>query len=287
MSDKMRVKVQVPATSANLGGGFDCLGIALGLYHTITAEKSDRLEIVCDADVPRDETNLIYRAMNAVFIKRGSSGMPVKITSHSDIPQAGGLGSSAACIVAGVVAANALTGGAIDLPQIIDLCASLDGHPDNVLPAIVGGVTAAYSDGDTIGYIRQDVSDKLVTAVATPDFGLKTAVARRALPDMYSRADCVYSLSRAVVTFGAIALGQFDALEAVGDKLHQPYRIPLVKGFSEVDTAFRAAGAISCCLSGSGPSVLAFFKTEPKNVRLPDGWKLRVLHVENRGYILS
>ncbi len=278
------VTVRVPATSANLGGGFDCLGIALSLYHTVTARFCDSLIIESNADVPHDGTNLIYRAMNAVFAACGRKDAGVKISSESEIPQASGLGSSASCIVAGVIAANALLGCPLALAQQIELCTELDGHPDNVLPAIVGGVTAAYptDDGKT-GYIRSDVPDGLICAVATPDFPLSTAKARSVLPDTYSRADCVYSLSRAAVTFGALSLGNFDALAAVGDRLHQPYRIPLIGGYADAEKALLAAGAVSCCLSGAGPSIIGFFKSAPAKPTLPSGWTLRVLKPDNRG----
>ena len=119
--------------------------------------------------------------------------------------------------------------------------------------------------------------------MATPDFGLSTKKARAVLPDKYSREDCVYSLQRAAVTFGAFALGQVDMLKAVGDKLHQPYRAPLIKGYDEVRNAFMTAGAIESCLSGAGPSVIAFFKTEKdaRNAALPNGWTLRLLKADN------
>lgn len=277
------VTVRVAATSANLGGGLDCLGVALGLYHTVTAFFSDEFKICGDEGDPTGRDNLVYAAMNEVFKKYGKADAAVEITSHSDIPRTSGMGSSAACIVAGVCAANALLGGPLSINEIINVCAKLDGHPDNILPAIVGGVTAAYKDKNGIGYIRTDAPKDLYFAVATPDFGLKTEKARSVLPNVYPREDCVYSMQRAVVTFGAFALGNVDMLKAVGDKLHQPYRMPLVKGYDEVGKAFAAAGAVSSCLSGAGPSLIAFFKDKAAahGVALPDGWTLRVLKAEN------
>ncbi|MDE7464510.1 MAG: homoserine kinase [Clostridiales bacterium] len=276
------VTVRAAATSANLGGGFDCLGVALGLYHTVTARFSEDFKISGDDGDPTGRDNLVYVAMNEVFKKFGKADANVEIASHSDIPRSSGLGSSAACVVAGVSAANALLGGPMSTSEVIDLCARLDGHPDNVLPAIVGGVTAAYKDVDGIGYLRTDAPE-MIFAVATPDFGLSTKKARAVLPDKYTREDCVYSLQRAVATFGAFALGRVDMLKAVGDKLHQPYRAPLIQDYDEVRKAFKNAGAIESCLSGAGPSVIAFFKTEndAKNTALPDGWTLRILKADN------
>ncbi len=283
------VRVRVPATSANLGGGFDCMGLALGIYNEIVVEKCDKLTIVSDVPAPTDASNLIYSSMNAVFGKYGKKDMPVKITSKSDIPQASGLGSSAACIVGGVCAANAVLGKPMKKADIIDLCTELDGHPDNVLPAIVGGVAAGYiKDDGKVGYVRTAAPSGLTVAVATPDFALKTSDARAALPDTYSRKDCVYSLSRAVVTFGAFASGNVEALEAIGDKLHQPYRIPLIKGYAEVERAFKASGAIAVCVSGAGPTVLAIFgQGQAKNITLPKGWTLRTPKVDNVGVIVE
>lgn len=290
MSNKIcgKVTVRVPATSANLGGGFDCMGLALPLYNTVCAEGSDRLIIASDVGAPADASNLIYRAMNAVFEKCGHKDASVKITTTSSIPQASGLGSSAACIVGGVCAANALLGEPLEKDELINLATALDGHPDNVLPAIVGGIAAGYiRDDGSVGHIRLDAPDGLTAAVATPDFALKTADARAALPETYSRADCVYSLSRAVVTLGAFATGNISALEAIGDRLHQPYRIPLIKGYSDVENAFKRAGAVAVCVSGAGPSVLALFDGAPKKISLPDGWTNRVLPIANDGVIIS
>lgn len=277
-----KITVRAPATTANIGGGFDCLGMALGLFMTVTTELSDRL--IVDG-VEGDSNNLVYRAMNAVFELCGKKG-PVEITINSNIPRTSGMGSSAACIVAGAIAADRLTGAKLPLATLIDICARLDGHPDNILPALVGGVTAGYvTDDGKIGYIRADAPQGLVIAVATPDFPLSTAKARAVLPDKYTRADCVYSLSRAVVTFGALAQGRIDMLGAVGDKLHQPYRIPLIKGFDGVTSAFNVSGAIGSCISGAGPSVIGFFDDEKKarQIKLDEHWTLRILKPCNAG----
>ncbi len=277
-----RVTVKTPATSANLGGGFDCLGIALGLYNTVTAELSDMLEIISDVAAPTDETNLVYRAARAVFERIGLKNTALKLVTKSEIPLASGLGSSAACIVGGAMAANALSGGKLDRRELINLCAELDGHPDNVLPAITGGVTAACVTESGVEYVRAEVTG-VTAAVATPDFGLPTAKSRAVLPEVYSRADCVYSLSRAVCAFGALSTGDIEKLRVVGDRLHQPYRIPLIQGYAETEAALKAAGAICCCVSGAGPSVLAFFKTSPAPFALPRGWTLRILNIDNNG----
>ena len=272
-----KVTVKASATSANLGGGFDCLGLALKLYNGVTVEKSDRLVIESDVPAPTDASNLIYKSMNEVFRIAGVPDMPVKLTCRSDIPQASGLGSSAACIVCGVTAANALVGDILSDKQTLELCVKLDGHPDNVLPALVGGVTAGVVTDGGVEYVRT-VPHGIVCVAATPDFPLETKTARAVLPNAYSRADCVYSLSRAALVFGAFAPGKPHALKVMGDRLHEPYRIPLVKDFYKVSDALKDAGALATCLSGAGPTVLAFFKSRA-NVSLPEHWTARTLEI--------
>ena len=277
-----KVTVKVSATSANLGGGLDCLGLAYELYHTITAAESDGFSLKSNVPAPRDKTNLIYKAMNAVFTLAGCPDRNVAISSHSDIPQASGLGSSAACIVGGAVAANALCGNILSQRRMLEICARLDGHPDNVLPALLGGATAGVmTEGGGVEYVRCEPSG-IYCALATPDFPLETQKARAALPDTYSRADCVYSLSRAVLAFGAFATRNTDALRAIGDKLHEPYRAPLIKGYDEVRSAFMRSGALSVCISGAGPSALAFFDKTPHDVKVPDGWTVRILPISGK-----
>lgn len=287
MIDNKRLKdvtvtAYAPATSANLGGGFDCLGLAIKLYHTVSAKPSDCSTYNGSAEV---EHNLIYKAMKAVFERVGIHDAAVKIESHSDIPRASGLGSSAACIVAGATIANNLVDTPLPISEIVKICSSLDGHPDNVLPALLGGITAGViTDDNQIEYIRSDVSDKIKIAVATPDFSLRTETARKALPEMYSRADCVYSLSRAVFAYEAISSGNLDKIKFLGDKLHEPYRIPLIKGFAEVKHILLSSGAVNVCVSGAGPTAIAFYPSSADiSAVLPDGWTLRTPQIENSG----
>lgn len=285
MNEVNKVTVRVPATSANLGGGFDCMGLALELYNEITVERSDRLTIVSDVNAPTDENNLIYKSVRAVFDRCGREIFPVHISTKSGIPLASGLGSSATCIVGGVVAANRLLGEPLDKSDVIDLCTSLDGHPDNVLPAIVGGVTAGYMDENgRVGYVRTDCPDGLTVVVATPEFGIDTQTARAKLPNQYSREDCVYSLSRAVVTFGAFCKGDINGLKAIDDRLHQPYRIPMIGGYEGVRKSLINAGAVAVCVSGAGPSVLGLFDGKPtKGIAVGKDWTVRKLNIDNIG----
>ena len=274
--------IRVSATSANIGAGFDCMGLALDLYNEITVGECDeKLIIETDRNLPADETNLVYVSMKRVFELCGRTPN-VYIKQTNFIPVASGLGSSAACVVAGVVAANELLGKPLGEHEIVDLCTALDGHPDNVVPAIKGGVTAGVIMNGHVEYIKCNAPENLMLFAATPDFELHTEKSRSVLPDAYSRADVVYSLSRAIVTFAALVNSDADMLKVIDDKLHQPYRKPLIKGYDDVAAAFEKAGAISHFLSGAGPTIMGLFKFDA-DVVLPRGWTLRKLFIEQNG----
>lgn len=277
------INVKVSATSANLGAGFDCMGLALNLYNEVLGEKSDRIEITTDGGYPTDDTNLVYRSAKSVFDLLGKPLTGLKMVQTNRIPPASGLGSSAACVVAGVKLGNALMGFPLTEKDEVNLCAKLDGHPDNVVPAITGGVSAGVMTQSGVEYIRCSAPDNLVFATATPNFELHTEFSRSVLPKQYSREDAVFSLSRAVVTFGAFVSGQSDMLKVIDDRLHQPYRIPLIDGYTEITDAFCKAGCISHFISGAGPTLIGLFHSEPKGLKLKKGWTLRYLHVVNHG----
>ena len=275
-------RIRVSATSANIGAGFDCMGLALDLYNEIVVDsREEKLVIKTDKGLPTDEGNLVYASMKKVFELCGRCPN-VYIEQTNNIPIASGLGSSAACIVAGVVGANELLGKPLSEHEIVDVCTSLDGHPDNVVPAIKGGVTAGVIMNGHVEYIKCHAPDNLSLFAATPDFELHTEKSRAVLPQAYSREDVVYSLSRAIVTFAALVNSDVDMLKVVDDKLHQPYRKPLIKGYDDVTAAFESAGAVSNFLSGAGPTVIGFFKSNAEPV-LPKGWTLRKLHIVTDG----
>lgn len=292
----MKFIVKANATTANIGSGFDCSGLALDLKNEILVsdEGDEPLVIRAGAGVPTDESNLIYRAMTEVFAAVGRFPKSVTIEQTDRIPMASGLGSSAACVAAGLTAANVLTGNALSFREIIDLAAKIDGHPDNVLPCLVSGATAAVMKRDGSGveeFIRVDLPGNLFAAALTPNFPLETQKARKVLPEVYPKADVVYSLSRAVVSFAALAVGDAGKLACVDDKLHQPYRIPLIPGYNEAVGALKDANAICAFLSGAGPTVLGIFKETPGLSRdslalsAPSGWTTRVLNFDNNGVV--
>ena len=182
-------RVKVPATSANMGPGFDCMGVALDIYNTVAAEEIPEGLVIenhgRDAGlIGKDDSNLIYKAMKTVFEKVGYIPAGLKITSYNEIPVARGLGSSAASTAAGLILANAMTGETLSLEEIIRLGTALEGHPDNIVPALIGGMTLSYSqDTSSVGYIKVDFPENLRMLVMVPDFMLSTTKARMVLPN--------------------------------------------------------------------------------------------------------
>ncbi len=254
------IQIQVPATSANLGSGFDALGIALSLYNRVWMQESDHLEI-SSADhvaVPTDDQNLIYTAACQLYQTCGKSLSGLKIIQENNIPMASGLGSSSACIVAGLVGANHLLGCPLGQQDLIELAASIEGHPDNTSPALSGGLTVSAMDEGKVYSVRLPVADTLRFAVFVPPFPLKTELARSVLPESYPRSDVVYNLSRSALMAAALSQGDFKSLRiAVQDRIHQPYRLPLIPG---ADTVFQVAaqlGALGTYISGAGPTMIA------------------------------
>lgn len=283
--------VKVPATSANIGAGFDCMGLALDLYNeTRFFETLESLKIITDDDVPADETNLVYRSMQEVFSLCNRRVDNIGIRQINRIPQASGLGSSAACVVTGVYAANVLLGNPLCERELVELCTRLDSHPDNVVPCIKGGVSAGATDNGRVYYTKCCPHDKLTLVAATPDFGLKTEVSRKVLPDTYSREDVVFSLQRAVVTFAALTTGDVELLRVMDDRLHTPYRKPLIRGYDEVETALKDMGALAVYLSGAGPTVMGMFSDggsiaeHPRPLSIGGAvWTLRKLNISAAG----
>ena len=203
------IRIQVPATSANLGSGFDSLGIALTLYNQVWMEEDDRLTISCkdSVDVPKDENNLIYWAVKQLYQECGRKLPGLKLIQENNIPLARGLGSSSACIVAGILGANRLLGNPFSRSDLINLAAKIEGHPDNTSPAIEGGLVASAMEGGRIYSVSVPVSEKLQFAVFIPPFELKTEMARSVLPETYSRADVVYNLSRSALMTASLFSG--------------------------------------------------------------------------------
>ena len=179
----MKIKVSVPATSANIGSGFDALGLAVTLYNTVTFEESDHLDISA-ADgtrIPRGETNLVYRSAKGLFDKVGKTMPPLKLVQTNAIPMARGLGSSSACIIAGLLGANRMLGDVLNTQELLTLATSIEGHPDNVAPALLGGLASSVFEDGVVYSVKRDVDESLCFAAIVPDYKLLTEAARAAL----------------------------------------------------------------------------------------------------------
>src|ERR1700693_4532631 len=259
------MQARVPASSANLGPGFDALGLALGIYLTCTFERAERLTIRAtgrDADrIPTGEDNLIWQTALRVAKDVGERLPPIALDIDNDIPIEKGLGSSAAALTAGVVIADQLLGLHWKPHRILDEAAQIEGHPDNVSACVLGSIVASAIDaGGVARAVRLELPDHYGVAIIVPDFALPTVKARQVLPETYSRADAVFNVQRAALLIAALATGTSSAFPtALDDRMHQPYRAALIPGLADV-LKLRAPGLLGCALSGAGPSVLAFYE---------------------------
>jgi homoserine kinase len=264
----MKFVVKSPATTANLGPGFDCLGLALQVWNELevsTTGDSLQIEIEgeCQNILPKNERNPIYQAMQAAAKQLGKV-LPqgVDLISRNRIPLGSGMGSSSAAIVSGIFAAYHLLGAPLDKDAIFNLAASIEGHPDNVAPCIFGGLTASMTDGSKF-ITRSLPITPLSLLVVTPDFAFPTSKSRAALPQEIPHKDAVYNLGHALLLIEAFKNGDLDLLSvAMKDKLHQPYRLPLIPGAKEALEAAQNAGAVASVISGAGSSLLAILRSK-------------------------
>lgn len=262
---KNTVKVRVPATTANCGPGFDAVGIACTLYNQLELTLNDSghvsIEIVGEGVgiLPIDEANIASLAAHAVFNKVGFTCAGLQLKMTNTIPLARGLGSSAAAIVAGLFAANEVLDSPLTKAQLLDMATAIEGHPDNVAPALYGGITLNVMNNSEVETLRLLPPRSLSMVVVVPTFALATKLARQVLPQQVSLADAVFNVSRTALMVGALATGEFSHLATgLDDKLHQPYRQALIPGMPEVLAAAKTVGAYGAALSGAGPCLIAF-----------------------------
>ena len=254
----------MPATTANLGPGFDCVGMALSIYNYLEikegTENGSNLVIHAPRGVPAGEDNLIYKTIADFFNQAGIKLPPITMWQNDHIPMTRGLGSSAACIVAGLLAANSLAETGLTREQLIQMAAQIEGHPDNSTPALVGGLTVGAMTAERLEYVRlpDDSWKQLRFALMVPSFELSTEKARRALPEKYFRRDVVHNTARVALLIAALMAGDFKKLfYALDDRVHQPYRLPLVPDMDEIFKESRKNGAYNAFLSGAGPALIA------------------------------
>jgi homoserine kinase len=258
----MSIGVRVPATSANLGPGFDVLGLALGLYNEIVYEEADRVSVTVEGEgAGRLDTGAGNVVARAALMAHEAAGRPftgAAIHCVNQIPTARGLGSSAAAWVGGLVAANAALGSPLDRDAVLALACRAEGHPDNVAAALLGGLTVSCVSGERVAAISLPVPAALGWVVLVPGIESATREARALLLDTVTRADAVFNLQRMGLLLAALASGRVDVLGvAMEDRLHQPQRQALFPWMEAVRRAALDAGALGCVLSGAGPSLLA------------------------------
>lgn len=270
----MKVSVKVPATTANIGPGFDCMGMALPIYNTITIEETvlpgtgieiNAINNDSTADdlmfehIPMDETSIIYKAVELLYNSIGQSPSELKITVQSQIPIARGLGSSASVIVGGLLAANELLGHPADEVALLSIATEVEGHPDNVTPAIVGGlcITSQEDDG-TILYRKLNWPEEWNITVCIPDYELSTDISRSVLPKEVPMEDAVFNAKRLAMFVEAVNTKDAELMKmALQDKLHQPYRMKLVPGLDKIiENLKHEENVLGCVLSGAGPAIL-------------------------------
>lgn len=270
MGMKERVIVRVPASTANLGPGFDTLGMALDLYAWIEMSAAAETEIRLYGDqlqgIPTDKRNLIYKVAQMVFAEAGVSVPELCISMYSDIPLTRGLGSSASAIIGGMVAANALIGDMLPKEQVFKLATVLEKHPDNVGASLYGGIVVAAWDGERADHIRLEPHESLTTLVAIPDFQLSTEKARHVLPQQLTMEDAIYNVSHSSLLVAALSTGDFRMIRyAMQDRIHQPYRASLIPGMTEILERAADFGALGIALSGAGPTLIALVDQRAEN----------------------
>jgi len=267
-----KITVQVPATSANLGPGFDVLGVALKLYNDVVLETDSQswksvksslsLQVHIEGDgahtLPRDGSDLVMRAAFRVFAK--ARRWPTTLRAHlvNRIPLSRGLGSSSAAIVSGVCAANALVGRPLSQEQLLDLATEMEGHPDNVVPAMLGGFCLSAIVNRQVRFLKFSAPAGLKAVICSPEKPLSTRAARGVVPQRFTRADTVFTSSHVAFLVGALAQKRYDLLGfAMDDVLHQPARARLIPGLMKAIAAARKAGAYGAALSGAGTTAIA------------------------------
>ena len=297
----MKVSVRVPATVANIGPGFDCLGMALPLYNTITIEETVlpgtgvEINVLANDDVtddlslehiPMDENSIIYKAVELLYNSIGQNPSELKITIHSEIPIAKGLGSSAAVIVGGLIAANELLGRPADEQALLSIATEVEGHPDNVTPAIVGGlvITSIEEDGSIV-YKRLPWNDDWAITLCVPETELATEISRSVLPKEVPMADAVFNCQRVGMFVQAVHTKDEALMKlALKDRLHQPYRMKLVPGLEQLMNKLKHEDSVlGTVLSGAGPSVLVISRKnniEKVKTLIKDTWNELDINVQ-------
>ena len=287
-----KVTVRVPATTANLGPGFDAFGCALQLYTDVTFEETESgLEITgCDEEFAGPD-NLAYVSYCAVLASLSEEVKGVKIHIDANIPICRGLGSSAALLVAGAMGANVLRGNRLSTQGLLNITNAMEGHPDNLAPAFFGGLTASMVDNGLPVAVNFPLHPDWEFLALVPDFNMPTVKARAVLPEQVSRADAIYNIAHGALVLKALELGDEKLLRnAMQDKLHQPYRKHMMEDYEIIESVARTAGA-AFCLSGAGPTLLCITRDKTLKEKLAEklpkltkrNWQIMPLHIAFEG----
>ncbi len=269
----MEFLIRLPASTANLGPGYDVLGLALGMYNHVRVGPSNaedhhiRVRGSGCEELPPDASNLFFTSATTLADRLGRTLAPIQADMEINVPLARGLGSSSTAIVGGVLAANRLLGDKLSRAELLDIATEIEGHPDNVSPCLYGGFTVSTVSDGHVTCVRAEPTKELKTVVVVPDFQLKTREARAALPNEVSHSDAVFNVGRACVVTAAILKGDLDALAAaMDDRLHQPYRTPLIPHYGRVIAAALKSGALGVVLSGAGPALFAIARQDAEGI---------------------
>jgi homoserine kinase len=307
----MKVSVKVPATTANLGPGFDCMGMALPLYNTITIEETvlpgtgieinviagnESIDQMSLDNIPLDENSIVYKAVELLYNSIGQTPSELKINIHSNIPVARGLGSSSSVIVGALIAANELLGHPADEVALLSIACEIEGHPDNITPAIVGGlVISSQEDDGSVVYRKLNWPSEWAVTVCVPDFELSTDIARSVLPKEVPMKDAIFNAKRLAMFVEAVNTKDSELMKlALQDRLHQPYRMKLVPGLDRImENLKHFDNVLGCVLSGAGSSILIISeKNNLDKIRnvVKETWanlnikcEIKTLSIENNG----
>lgn len=290
------VTVRVPATSANLGPGFDTLGLAFALYNTLTFEELPE-GLIFDGVEEEYATaeNLAVVSYQAVMDRLGLPMPGLRIGIRADIPICRGLGSSAALIAAGAAGANANHGSPLSREELLAVCNDIEGHPDNLAPAIFGGLVASFVENERPYIARYELHKSLHCTALIPDFQLSTHLARGVLPKEVPYFDAIFNVSRTAVLLKALETGDLETISvALHDRLHQPFRRTLIPGFDQAEKLARECGCTAFFLSGAGPTLLCLWANPQFDERLaaglsslPGHWRQLPMAVDHEGIVVS
>ncbi len=268
-----KIRVQIPASTTNLGPGFDCLGLALKLYNVVEIEeiKEDKVIIEIEGEgkdeIPRNKKNIIFSAIKSVFDKAEEKFSRVRIREINHIPMGKGLGSSAATRLGGIVSASNFLRINLSQEEILNLATQLEGHPDNAAASLLGGLVMVIPEKENFHWIKINLSHKFKIVIALPEIKVSTEKAREILPQNFSLEDIVFNLSRMGALIYSLTKGKWEYLSlATEDKLHQPYREILIPGMKEVMESALSSGAKGVFLSGAGSGIVALTENKEKKI---------------------